>query len=336
MTPTDFARHLTRFLGEYLPAHRNVSPNTIASYRDAFTLLLRYCNEHKGLTPDRLRLDQLNAAVVLDFLDHLEKHRHCTCRTRNQRLAAMHAFFRFLQSEAPDHMMQCQQVLAIPFQRHERKTVAYLEAPDLTLLLAQPDCATAQGRHHALLLRVLYDTGARVQEIIDLRVGDVRLDTPAQIRLTGKGRKMRVVPLMADTVRALEDHLREHHLQAPARSEHPLFFNRQRHRLSRSGVRYLIVKYGRQAHHKQSSVPATMSPHMLRHTKAMHLLQSGNDMTAIQGILGHADVKTCAIYASADLNMKRQALEKAASMAPKPASPSWKSNQQLMDWLRNL
>jgi site-specific recombinase XerD len=336
MTPTDFARHLTRFLGDYLPAHRNVSPNTVASYRDVFTLLLRYCKESHSLSPDRLRLDQLNVAIILEFLNHLETQRHCTCRTRNQRLAAIHAFFRFLQSEAPDHMVQCQQVLAIPFQRHERKAVAYLEAADLTTLLAQPDCATVQGRRHALLLRVLYDTGARVQEVIDLRVSDVRLDTPAQVRLTGKGRKTRVVPLMADTVRALEDHMREYRLQDPARIDEPLFFNRQRQGLSRSGVRYLIAKYGRQAHQKQSSVPEVISPHVLRHTKAMHLLQSGNDMTAIQGILGHADVKTCTIYASADLKMKRQALEKAAPMAPKPGTPSWQSNQQLMDWLRNL
>lgn len=336
MTPTTFARYLTRFLGEYLPAHRNVSPNTVASYRDVFTLFLRYCHERHGWSPDRLRLDQLTPPVILEFLKHLETERKCTSRTRNQRLAALHAFFRFLQSEAPDHMVQCQQVLAIPFHRHERKPVPYLDASDLRVLLAQPDGATVLGRRHAALLRVLYDTGARVQELVDLRVGDVRLASPAQVRLTGKGRKVRVVPLMSDTVAILDAYLREHRLQDSARLDEPLFFNRQGQRLSRSGVRYLIAKYSQQARQQHAGLPTRISPHVIRHTKAMHLLQSGNPMPAIQAILGHADVKTCAIYATADINMKRQALEKAVPVAPPHSAPSWQSNQQLMDWLRSL
>jgi integrase/recombinase XerD len=336
MKPTDFARHLTRFLGEYLPAHRNVSPNTITSYRDVFTLLLRYCQEHHRLSPDRLCLDQLSASRILEFLGHLETERHCTSRTRNQRLAAIHAFFRYLQSEAPDRLVQCQQILAIPLHRHERKAVPYLEAGDLAVLLAQPDRTTVEGRRHAALLRVLYDTGARVQEIIDLRVGDVRLDTPAQVRLTGKGRKTRIVPLMSETAALLGEHLREHCPQGNTRPDDPLFFNRCGQRLSRSGVRYLIGKYTQQARQQRSSLPAKISPHVLRHTKAMHLLQSGNPMPTIQAILGHTDIKTCTIYASADLEMKRQALEKAAPMTPLTAAPSWQSNRQLMDWLRSL
>lgn len=333
MTPTDFARHLTRFLGEYLPAQRNVSPNTVASYRDVFTLLLRYCRERQGIPPDRLRLDQLHAPVILTFLSHLETERHCTSRTRNQRLAAIHAFFRYLQSEAPDRLVQCQQILAIPFHRHERKPIPYLEAEDLTVLLAQPDRTTAEGRRHAVLIGVLYDTGARVQEVVNLSVGDVRLEAPAQIRLTGKGRKMRIVPLMPKTVALIEEYLREHRLLGADRLDEPLFFNRCGQRLSRSGVRYLIVKYGQQARQQRPSLPDKISPHTLRHTKAMHLLQAGNPLTVIQAILGHTHVQTCTIYASADLEMKRQALEKAAPMTPTPASPSWRSNQQLMDWL---
>ncbi len=336
MTPTDFARHLTRFLGEYLPAYRNVSPNTVASYRDVFTLLLRYCKQHCNLSPDRLHLAQLGSSVIVGFLNHLESERHCGSRTRNQRLAAIHAFFRYLQSEAPDHMLQCQQILAIPLRRHEGRAVPYLEAADLMALLAQPDRTTVAGRRHAVLLRMLYDTGARVQEVIDLRIGDVRLGAPAQVRLTGKGRKMRIVPLMSDTVALLEEYVREHRLQSHASDDEPLFFNRYGHRLSRSGVRFLIDKYGRQARQKHPSLPAKISPHVLRHTKAMHLLQSGNPMPAIQAILGHADIKTCMIYASADLEMKRQALEKASPMTPPTTTPSWQSNEPLMAWLRSL
>jgi integrase/recombinase XerD len=336
MKPTDLARYLTRFLGEYLPAHRNVSPNTVASYRDVFTLLLRYCKERRGLSPDRLCLDQLTAPVILEFLGHLETDRHCTSRTRNQRLAAIHAFFRYLQSEAPDHLVRCQQILAIPFHRHEHKAVPYLEAGELAVLLAQPDRTTVEGRRHAVLLAVLYDTGARVQEVIDLRVGDVRLDTPAQVRLTGKGRRTRIVPLMPDTVALLGKYLREHQRLSNSCLDEPLFANRYGRQLSRSGVRYLITKYSQQARQQRPGLPAKVTPHTLRHTKAMHLLQSGNPMPAIQAILGHADIKTCSVYASADLAMKRKALEKAAPMAPATATPSWRSNQQLMDWLRSL
>lgn len=336
MTLTDFARHLTRYLGEHLPSHRNLSPNTVASYRDVFTLLLRYCQDHHRLTPDRLQLKHLTVPLIQKFLDHLQTQRHCSARTRNQRLAALHAFFRFLQCEAPDHMAECQKILAIPFQRHERRSVAYLEAGDLKALLAQPDTSTAQGRRHAVLLRVLYDTGARVQEVIDLRIADVRLETPAQVRLTGKGRKTRIVPLMSDTVLQLTAYLREQRLQDPACRDQPLFVNRHGQHLSRSGVSYLLAKYSRQARQQQSGLPANISPHVLRHSKAMHLLQSGNPMPSIQAILGHADIRTCTIYASADLEMKRQALEKAAPMAASAALPSWQSNPQLMDWLRSL
>jgi integrase/recombinase XerD len=336
MKPTNFARYLTRFLSEYLPQHRNVSPNTVASYRDVFTLLLRYCHQQRRIPPDRLHVEQLEVSVILDFLRYLETERKCMPRTRNQRLAAIHAFFRYLQSEAPDHLMQCQQILAIPFQRCDRVTVPYLEVEDLIILLAQPDRTTSEGRRHAVLLSVLYDTGARVQEIADLSVGDVRLESPAQIHLTGKGRKMRVVPLMRETIVLLDEYLHEHYLHKPDRVNAPLFFNRYGQRLSRSGIHYLIGKYTQLARQKQSALPTKISPHTLRHTKAMHLLQAGNPMPTIQAILGHADIKTCSIYANADLTMKREALEKVAPMVPKTTSPSWRSNHQLMDWLRSL
>jgi site-specific recombinase XerD len=336
MTPTDLARHLTAFLGNYLPVQRNLSHNTIASYRDTFTLLLRYCQERHRLSPQRLRLDQLRVPVLLVFLDYLEKERHCSARTRNQRLAAIHAFFRYLQVEAPDRMAQCQQVLAIPFRRHDCLAVPYLSVEELSALLAQPDLATAMGRRHAVLLAVLYDTGARVQEVADLCVGDVRLEPPAQIRLTGKGRKTRIVPLMAKTVSLLKEYLQEHGLQRADCFSQPLFSNRHGQRLSRSGIRHLIVKYNRAARRNRPSLPEKVTPHTLRHTKAMHLLQAGNPLTSIQAILGHTDIKTCTIYASADVEMKRRALEKAEHMAPITTLPSWHRDQHLMDWLRSL
>lgn len=336
MKPTDFAQHVTRFLGEYLPAQRNVSPNTIASYRDAFALLLRYCQKHHHLSPERLPLDRINASLISGFLRHLETERHCVPRTRNQRLSALHAFFRYLQSEAPERLMQCQQILALPSQRHARRPVPYLSAEDTAALLVQPDRGTGKGRRHTALLSALYDTGARAQELVDLRVGDVRLETPAQIRLTGKGRKTRIVPLMSNTVTTLKEYMREHGLLGADQTERPLFTNRYGNALTRSGVSYLTRKYSQGARRQRSSVPSKVSPHTLRHTKAMHLLQAGNPMPVIQAILGHADIKTCAIYASADLEMKRKALEKAATKSAPQPLPSWQSNKGLMDWLRSL
>lgn len=336
MKPTDLARYLTQFLSYYLSAQRNLSPNTIVSYRDSFMLLLRYCQEQHNIPVERLRLDQLKTPIILAFLDHLEKRRHCTIRTRNQRLAALHAFFRYLQVEVPDRLMQCQQVLAIPFRRYERFTVQYLSVDDLSIFLSQPDIATAEGRRHVVLLSVLYDTGARVQEVIDLCVQDVRLDSPAQVKLMGKGRKMRIVPLMSKTVAILREYMRENNLCRENCLNQPLFSNRDGQRLSRSGMRYIIAKYSQKAHQQCPQMDTKITPHTLRHTKAMHLLQAGNPLNVIQSILGHVDIRTCTIYASADLEMKRKALEKTDYMTPKISLPSWKSNPKILDWLRSL
>jgi site-specific recombinase XerD len=271
MKPTDFARYLTQFLSYYLSAQRNLSPNTIMSYRDTFMLLLRYLQEQHHIPVERLRLDQLKAPVISGFLEHLEKKRHCTIRTRNQRLASLHAFFRYLQVEAPDHLMQCQQVLAIPFRRYERRTVQYLSVEDLSTFLSQPDITTAEGRRHAVLLTVLYDTGARVQEVIELCVRDVRLNSPAQVKLLGKGRKMRIVPLMSKTVAILRAYMQENDLCREDRLNLPLFFNRDGQRLSRSGMRYIITTYGHKAR-QQSPQIVKITPHTLRHYPASRIM----------------------------------------------------------------
>ena len=191
MKPTDLSVHVTNFLTHYVAAQRNLSPNTIKAYRDVFTLLLRFCRDVRGIAPERLRLEQIDVSLVEAFLDYLERERKSSPRTRNQRLAALHAFFRYVQAEEPARMHQCQKVLAIPLRKHARPTVNYLSKEELAEILAQPDLQTPEGRRDAVLLSVLYDAGARVQELVDLSVGDVRLDPPAQLRLLGKGRKMR-------------------------------------------------------------------------------------------------------------------------------------------------
>jgi site-specific recombinase XerD len=336
MKSTDLALHLSRFFADHLARERNASPNTIKGYRDAFKLLLHYCRDHHGMPPDRLAVRALTPDVIRGFLSELEQRPRHSARTRNHRLSAIHSFFRYVQSEDPELVLQCQQVLAIPMQRAPQRPVAYLGPDDLGAILAAPDLATPSGRRDAVLLCVLYDTGARVQELVDLSVRDVRLDAPAQIQLTGKAGKTRVVPLMESTVALLREYLRGHDLQRPERAGDPLFWNRRRERLTRSGVRYILNQHAARARQQRPGLPP-VHPHKLRHSKAMHLLQAGNPMVVIQAVLGHADVRTSSIYARADLEMMRAALEKAGNASPaRPNIPSWQANAGLMEWLRSL
>ena len=334
--PTDFSVHLTGFLTHHLAAQRNLSPNTIRAYRDAFTLFLRFCRDQRGVALERLSLQQIDVALVEAFLDHLEDHRHVSIRTRNHRLAALHSFFRYVQSEVPDHLLQCQRILAIPLRRQPRMLVGYLSKEHLAEILAQPDLRSRAGRRDAVLLSVLYDTGARVQELIDMTVGDVRLNPPAQVRLLGKGRKMRAVPLMGPTAQLLGDHLRENGLDKPEKSEEPVFQNQQGRRLSRWGVRYILDKHVQAVRDANPGFTQAVSPHTVRHTKGMHLLQAGVSLEIIRDVLGHEAIVTTQIYARANLEMKRKALEKVAGPSAFPDIPSWKQDRSLLDWLHAL
>jgi integrase/recombinase XerD len=221
-------------------------------------------------------------------------------------------------------------------QRCSPSTVEYLSSDDLATILNQPDLKTVGGRRDAVLLSLLYDTGARVTELINLSVRDVRLESPAQIHITGKGERKRVVPLMQVTVELLSDYLQEQGLTEVCDSSEPLFQNRFGKRLSRSGVRYILEKYVDRARSARGAQPSKVSPHSLRHTKAMHLLQSGNPLVVIRDFLGHVDIKTTEIYARADMEMKRIALEKAADKSPSQKLPPWQRDADLLQWLSSL
>lgn len=328
--------HVSNFLMHYLAAQRNLSSNTIKAYRDVFTLLLRFCRDVRGIALERLQLEQIDVSLVEAFLDYLERERRCAHSTRNHRLSALHAFFRYVQSEEPDHMLQCQRILAIPLRKHAQTTVGYLSREYLAEILAQPDLRSRQGRRDAVLLSVLYDTGARVQELIDLSAGDVRLDPPEQVRLLGKGRKMRAVPLMQATAEILRDHMQENRLNHAEQFDRPVFCNSRGERLSRSGVRYILEKYVDKARSTHPTLNQTVSPHTFRHTKGMHLLQSGLSLDIVRDFLGHAGVKTTQIYARANLEMKRTALEKISHHSPVPRIPSWQQDKNLLEWLQAL
>jgi site-specific recombinase XerD len=337
MKPTDFAYLLTRYLGQYLPGQRNLSPRTIESYRDTFKLLLHFVRTQRGWTAEQITMAHLDRACVEAFLDWLETSRHCGVVTRNQRLAALRAFFRWASYEAPDQLALAQRILAIPRKRTTTRTVAYLTPEALQILLAQPDRTTADGRRDAVLLAFLYDTGARVQEVVDVLVRDVRLAAPVVATLTGKGTKRRQVPLMRPTAALVAAYMEEHELQRPELSNRSLFCNRQRHKLTRWGVTYILQKYVAAARAQcPAGFPKAVTPHVLRHTKAMHLLQAGVNLIYIRDLLGHADVTTTEIYARADTEMKRRALETARIPGVTTTAQPWTEDANLMQWLQRL
>lgn len=337
MKETDFARYLTQFLTVYLPGHLGSKKNTLLSYRDSFSLLLKYCRDVENYAPEKLMITQIDRELVLRFLKWLEEERHCKITTRNQRLAAIHSFFSFLMVEAPQYMEQCQKVLSIPMKKADKPPLMYLPLDAVKGLLEQPDRNTSHGRRDAVLLSLLYDTGARVQELVDLKVCDINLNDTVTIVLTGKGGKSRIVPVMKPTGELLRQYIEGNGLSHPARSRNPLFTNRGNHPLTRAGVTYILKKYAAQAQGiGVKDISEEITPHWLRHSKAMHLLQSGVNLIYIRDLLGHSDVSTTEIYARADETMKRKALLEAYESPSEEQLPAWKKDKGLLDWLKSL
>jgi integrase/recombinase XerD len=332
---TDFAVALRRFLSSYLAGLRGCSPATIASYRDTFKLLITWFRDERSVPPARLALDHLSASTVTAFLAHLQEDRRNSVATRNQRLAAISSFATWMQTEDPARMACWQDILSIPAKKQDRPAVRHLTAGQARLLLAAPDRSTRQGRRDATLLATLYDTGARVSEIAGLSVRDIRIKKPAMASLTGKGSKTRHVPLDGATVTLLDAYLQEQRLDQPGRDGHPVFFNQHRARLSRGGITWIIRKYQAQIHDPLLA-GVTISPHILRHSKAMHLYEAGVPLPYIRDILGHVELSTTEIYARASTEAKRKALEAAYQDIVTSDLPEWNQDASLIDWLTNL
>jgi integrase/recombinase XerD len=249
---------------------RGYSTNTIVSYRDAFKLLICYFRDERSIPPDKLTLEQVDAGAVIEFLAWLHVSRHNSASTRNQRLAAIDSFFSWMQSQDPARMACYQDILAIPATKHDQPAVAHLGVEQTRQLLALPDRSTRAGRRDATLLATLYDTAGRVQELADLTVRDIRLDDPAMAALTGKGHKTRHVPIDANTTALLAAYLSERQLDSLGHDDHPLFFNQHRYKLTRGGIAWILRKYQAQAT-DPAIANARLSPHVLRHSRAMHL-----------------------------------------------------------------
>ena len=336
MKPTSFAKYLTDFFTLYLSKQKNVSHNTIRSYRDTFKLLLTYCQTAKGISTEKLMLSHLSSEWLIDFLEWLETDRKCSIATRNQRLAALHSFFRYVQIEEPTGLFHFQKITAIPMKKTQKPVVDYLSHEAVKLLLAQPDKHTAKGRRDLTLMSVLYDTGARVQELIDIKVRDVILQEPAIITLLGKGNKIRRVPIMKNTLALLQSYILEHRLDQLSRNEEPLFINNQNHKLTKEGISFIIAKYTQFARQISTIIPVKIKPHMLRHSKAMHLLQAGVNLIYIRDFLGHVDIKTTEIYAKADTETKRKAIENLYPDLIDSNLPDWNQDQAVLSWLSSL
>lgn len=336
MKTTDFAKYLTDFFTNYLIAQKNVSNNTIRSYRDTFKLLLKYCQEIKNIPAERITLNDLSVKCITDFLEWLEISRKCSISSRNQRLAAMHAFFRYIQAEEPAGIYNFQKIIAIPIKKHKKPLVEHLTSEAIKLLLDQPDRSTLHGRRDLTLMSVLYDSGARVQELIDIKVGDISLQDPAVITLNGKGNKSRRVPIMKNTAVLLQHYIIENKLDKPWKNKNALFTNSQNNQLTKEGVAYIISKYVTTARKISTIIPQKINVHLLRHSKAMHLLQAGVNLIYIRDFLGHVDLKTTEIYAKADTEMKRKAIESASSDLVDSTLPDWNKDQALLSWLSEL
>ena len=322
--------YLSDFLTGYLAGQRNLSSNTIKSYRDAFVLLLEFIAETRQISPEKVGIAKIDKLMIESFLSWLEKTKCNSIATRNQRLAAMHAFFRYLQSQKPEYMFQSQTILSIPFKKKPQKVIDYISEERVKQLLATPDISSAKGRRDQALLSTLYDTGARVQELADLTVRDVRLESPAVMTLTGKGRKTRHIPIMSKTAKLLSSYLCEQKLATPDKQGHPLFFNRRGDKLTRQGVTYILKKYSGMCNLGE------ISPHRLRHAKAMALTQADINPIFIRDFLGHADLKTTEIYSKTNTEMKRKALEKMNNSIVPDATNGWNNDEGLLGWLNSL
>jgi site-specific recombinase XerD len=331
MIAPSFPALLQAFFTDRLLRQRAASPHTIASYRDAFRLLLRFAAQRVRKPPSDLRIEDLDASCVGTFLEHLQQARGNRARTRNARLAAIHSFFRYVALSEPAHALHCQRILAMPNKRYDRRLIEFLERAEIDALLAAPDPATWGGRRDRTLLTVAIQTGLRVSELIGLRWQQVTVGTAAHLRCEGKGRKQRCTPLRRDAVAVLAAWLREQRGQP----QDPVFPSTRGTPLSRDAVEQLLAKHVATAQeHCPSLQRKNISAHTLRHTAAMELLQHGVDRTVIALWLGHESVETTQMYLQASVRMKEQALARTTPFAIKVRR--YRPDDELLAFLEGL
>lgn len=322
---------LQQFFTDRLSAQMEASPNTIAGYRDTFRLLLRFATEKTGRAPTQLRIEDLDATLVADFLTQLETTRSNSARSRNTWLAAIRSFFRFVAMQEPAHLLHCQRILALPGKRYVRRTVDFLDQAEMQALVAAPDRSTWVGRRDHALLTVALQTGLRASELINLRRSDIMTGTGAHLRCEGKGRKQRATPLRRETLQVLETWLKER----GGGDADPLFPAQRGDKLSRDALEHLVRRHTLAAAKACPSLNGKrVSPHVLRHSTAMDLLHHGVDQTVIAIWLGHEKVETVQIYTHADLRLKEKALARMSATNSKPGR--YRPDDKLLAFLEAL
>jgi len=327
------ATFIKRFFSHYLPVQKGLSVNTVRTYRDAVKMLLCYAAATLGKPVDELAAEDLTETLVLSFLDQVEQGRGCSSSTRNARLAAIRTLFTFIAREEPVLMVQCQQIRTIPLKRTEHKTIDYLEEKEMQAVFTAVDVNCRTGIRDRALLLLLYNTGARVSEIVALKLTDLRLDDSAQVKLLGKGKKEHSCPLWPETVAAVEAYLKQRDPIEPGIER--VFLNANGSPITRFGIRHITCKYGAQVQAQQpSATPKPLNPHTIRHTTAMHLLRAGNDINMVSYWLGHADINTTHIYVEIDMETKRKMIDKAGAPLVGKKAP-WQQ-PRVLQWLNNL
>ncbi|MDD2299212.1 MAG: site-specific integrase [Fermentimonas sp.] len=331
----DFLDYLELFFSKYVLLQRGLSSNTISSYSDAFLMLFRYLEEVKHLKPHQVTFLHVGKETIADYCEWLELSLGNSIATRNQRLTAVHALFRYIQAEDPSRIAQCRDILGIKMKKHRSTPPKYLSVDAIKAILAKPDSKSDTGIRDLALLCLLYDSAARVQELINLKVADIVLDKPATVRITGKGDKIRIVPLLPETAVILKQYIKRYRLTA---KDSVLFTNRSGNKLTRVGVNYILNKYIEIVNQQSPGlINITVTPHVLRHSKATHLLSAGVNLVYIRDLLGHSSVVTTEIYATANPEFLRKAIEQnAIRTSPKRLSLTASETTDLITFLKRF
>jgi site-specific recombinase XerD len=324
---------LHAFFHEWMGQQRNLSRHTVCSYRDTWKLFLQFAAKRKRHEIAKLSLVDLQAGEVLAFLEYLEKDRKVSIGTRNCRLAAIHSFFAFVAHREPLAIAQCAEIARIPVKKRSRPAMCYMDAEEIAAILREPNRSSLEGQRDHALLAFLYNTGARIQEALDVCPRAIRFQPPAQVELLGKGRKSRICPLWPETVDVLKALLK----RQPRPDDEPIFINRYGQPLGAAGARFKLKQYVQAAaQHMPSLATKRITPHTWRHSVGVQLVAAGVDVTVIRNWLGHARLDTTNLYARANLETKRRALEQVDPSTKPGRPPRWKRNPDLLAWLNSL
>lgn len=334
MTATDFAVLVTKFLTEYLPLHRNCSKNTINSYKDSLKLFILFLRDDKSININKFKMHQINRELILEFIEWL-KNRGNAPVTINQRLAGIKSFINFAQYESVENLAYLQSVLSVKSLKTTIRQVDYLTEEQMNKLINLPPTDTFTGLRHRIIMCLLYDTGARVQELCDLKIEDINLGNNPTVKLHGKGSKIRIVPISKNMNQILEVYISKYFTDVTLRKEY-LIRNKNNQQMSRDGIEYIVQKYASILKNNDPSFPSKVHPHMFRHSKAMHMLAVDIPIVYIRDFLGHEDISTTMIYARADSRKKNEAINNLAPKLIEENYVDWNKDKDLLDFLNSF